>query len=73
MTVKERVLELIVARSDLTEAEIASRLFGRTGYQQRVNSACRQLIREYRVERRGSGGPGDPFRYRRKRIFRSSA
>jgi hypothetical protein len=33
------------------------------GYQQRVNSTCRHLFREGRVERHGTGGPGHPFTY----------
>lgn len=71
MTVKQRVFDLIVARPDLTEAEIAERPFGGSGYQQRVNPVCRELVRELWVERRGSGGPGDPFRYRRRRFLRA--
>jgi hypothetical protein len=38
-------------------------MFGRMGYQQRVNSTCRRLFREGRVERHGTGGPGHPFTY----------
>jgi hypothetical protein len=72
MTVKSQVFNLIVSRSGLTEAEIAERLFGNAGYQQRVNPVCRELVREYRVERLGTGGPGEPFRYRRRRIMRAS-
>jgi hypothetical protein len=33
------------------------------GYQQRINSTCRRLFRERRVERHGTGGPGHPFTY----------
>jgi hypothetical protein len=72
MTVKQSVFDLIVAKPNLTEAEIAERLFGSAGYQQRVNPICRQLVREYWVERLGTGGPGDPFRYRRRRILRAA-
>lgn len=68
MTIADDILLLVTARPGLTEAQIAGRLFGRDGYQQRVNSTCRRLVREYRIERRGNGGPGDPFTYFRKRI-----
>jgi hypothetical protein len=68
MTVADDILLLVTTRPGLTEAQIAERLFGRKGYQQRVNSTCRRLVREYRIERRGSGGPGDPFTYQRRRI-----
>jgi hypothetical protein len=47
----------------LTEMALAKSMFGRMGYQQRVNSTCRRLFREGRVERHGTGGPGHPFTY----------
>jgi hypothetical protein len=53
MTLAEDILSLVTRKPGLTEAEIAKYLFGRLGYQQRVNSTCRRLIREHRIERRG--------------------
>jgi hypothetical protein len=54
---------LVSRRPGLTELALAKSLFGRMGYQQRVNSTCRHLFREGRVERHGTGGPGHPFTY----------
>jgi hypothetical protein len=68
MTLADDVLSLVTRKPGLTEAEIAKHLFGRLGYQQRVNSTCRRLIHEYRIERRGNGGPGHPFNYHQKSI-----
>jgi hypothetical protein len=57
-------IELLVSRRpDLTELALAKFLFGRTGYQQQVNSTCRHLFREGPVERHRTGGPGHPFTY----------
>jgi len=58
MALADNILSLVITTPGLTEAEIAARLFGRKAYQQRVNSTCRRLIRESRIERRGTGGPG---------------
>jgi hypothetical protein len=55
--------QLVWSRPGLTELALAKSMFGRTGYQQRVNSTCRRPFREGRVERRGTGGPGHPFTY----------
>ena len=46
-----------------TERELAESIFGKEGYQQRVNSECNMLIIQGQVERRGKGGPSDPYRY----------
>ena len=46
-----------------TEAQLAEAIFGQEGYQQRVNGDCRLLVDRGKVERRGDGGPADPFRY----------
>jgi len=70
MTIADDILSLVTRKPGLTEAQISAHLFGQDGYQQRVNSTCRRLIQEYRIERRGNGGPGDPFTYYRKRIVR---
>ena len=57
-------IDLLVSRKPgLTELALAKSLFGHMGYQQRVNSTCRHLFREGRVERHGTGGPGHPFTY----------
>ncbi len=71
MALVDDILSLITRQPGLTEAEIAKHLFGNLGYQQRVNSTCRRLIHEDCIERRGNGGPGDPFTYHRKRIVRA--
>lgn len=63
MTVHEQIEDLVGRRPGLTEAEIASILFGADGYQQRVNSDCRWLVGQGRIRRQGDGGPADPFRY----------
>lgn len=62
-TILERIKERVVERPGLTEAELAQAIFGRDGYQQRVNSTCRRMIARGEIERRGDGGPADPFTY----------
>jgi hypothetical protein len=69
MPLAKDILLLVTREPGLTEIEIAKHLFGRLGYQQRVNSTCRRLVHEYRIERRGVGGPGHPFSYHRKTIL----
>jgi hypothetical protein len=57
-------IEQLVSRTPgLTELAVAKSIFGRMGYQQRVNSSCRHLFKEGRVERHETGGPGHPFTY----------
>lgn len=46
-----------------TEAQLAEAIFGRDGYQQRVNGDCRLLEGRKLVVRRGTGGPSDPYTY----------
>jgi len=46
-----------------TEAELSEAVFGDRAYQQRVNGDCRLLVEQGAVERRGTGGPGDPYKY----------
>jgi hypothetical protein len=55
--------QLVSRRPGLTELTLAKTMFGRMGHQQRVNSTCRHIFREGRVERHGTGGPGHPFTY----------
>ncbi len=59
MALADDTLSLVARNPGLTEVEIAKHLFGRLGYQQRVNSSCRRLIREYHIERPGNGGAQD--------------
>jgi hypothetical protein len=63
MTVADDIETLVARKHGLTEAQIAERLFGGDGYQQRVNSTCRRLIKQGRIERYGSGGPSEPYTY----------
>jgi hypothetical protein len=46
-----------------TEMELARAVHGRDGYQQQVNQDCSMLVNSGRAERRGNGGPNDPYRY----------
>jgi hypothetical protein len=63
MTVTYEVEALIARSPGLTEAEIATALFGDAGTQQRISKACASLIKSRRIERSGKGGRTDPFRY----------
>jgi hypothetical protein len=53
----------ICANPGLTATQIARVLFGADGYAEQVNHSCLGLVRVGRIERRGRGGPGDPFTY----------
>lgn len=46
-----------------TATQIAEALFGLAGYHQRVGNTLRMLCDLGNIERRGGGGPGDPFKY----------
>ena len=46
-----------------TELELARAIHGDKAYQQGVNTHCSMLVIEGKAERRGAGGPGDPYRY----------
>ena len=46
-----------------TESQLAEAIFGASAYQQRVNQDCSLLESLGHVERRGQGGPSEPFRY----------
>jgi len=59
----EDVERLIHEVPGLTATALAQRLFGHDGYHSRVSAECRALVHVRRVERRGSGGPADPFTY----------
>jgi len=59
----EDVERLIQEAPGLTATALAQRLFGYDGYHSRVSAEIRALVHVKRVERRGGGGPGDPFTY----------
>ena len=59
----DRLEKLIRDRPGLTATELARALYGDDGYHERVGGACRALVQDGKVERRGNGGPGDPFTY----------
>lgn len=67
MTIADDILALIERkqhRLHLTEEDIAEMLYGqRRAYQQRVNSACRDLVAAKKLVREGRGGPADPYWY----------
>ena len=63
MALADHIDQLVSHRPGMTELALAKSLFGRVGYQQRVNSTCRRLFREGHLERHGTGGPGHPFTY----------
>ena len=46
-----------------TATELARALYGHDGYQARVGPALRTLCYSGQIERRGEGGPADPYRY----------
>lgn len=46
-----------------TELELARAIYGEKACQQAVNTHCAMLVIEGKAERRGAGGPGDPYRY----------
>lgn len=62
-SVGNRILKLVRSRPGMTELEIARALFGPSAVQQNVNQDCRQLAELKLVERRGGGGPSDPYTY----------
>lgn len=66
MTLADNILNEVNRESGLAETEIAVRIFGRRdpNRKRRVNTACRYLVEAGRLDRRGKGGPGDPFTYR---------
>jgi hypothetical protein len=60
----QNIETVIRSNPGLTEAEIAAALFGKAGYQQKVNPICRQLVKDGRICRVGIGGARNPFTYR---------
>jgi hypothetical protein len=63
MGIADEIEALLIRNSGLTEAEIATALFGEAGYPARVARACMTLLKRRRIERSGRGGRTDPFRY----------
>ena len=59
----ETIVALIRKHPGSTATQIAEGLYGFEGYHQRVSNTLRLLCAVGRIERRGSGGPGEPFRY----------
>lgn len=58
------VLEFLISKGPgRTEIDLAEAIHGNQAYQQRVNQDCRLLVGRGKVERRGDGGPADPYRY----------
>ena len=63
-TTLAQVLTFLIEKAPgRTEAALAEAIFGDFGYQQRVNGDCRLLESRGIIERRGSGGPNDPYKY----------
>ena len=63
LTIADVLRFLIEKGPGRTEAQLAEAIFGARGYQQRVNQDCSAMDFLGTVERRGAGGPGDPYRY----------
>ena len=63
MNLAEVLIFLIEHGPGRTEAQLAEAVFGSKGYQQRVNQDCRLLVDRGEIERRGRGGPSDPYKY----------
>jgi hypothetical protein len=63
MALADDLQALITRKPGLSEADLAAELFGSDGYQQRVNSTCRRMIKQGRVRREGNGYQADPYRY----------
>lgn len=60
---RDDVERIVGERPGRTATELARVLYGVDGYQERINPVLRALIAAGCIERRGSGGPSDPFRY----------
>ena len=67
------VLEFLIKKGPgRTEIELGRAIHGNAAYQQQVNQDLRLLVVRGRVERRGDGGPIDPFRYYTMRLVSSA-
>lgn len=72
-TVAERVKRALEIQPGLTQANLATHIFGKSGYPQRVGPACRRLVANHEIEQRGSGGARDPITYFLPTVGRSSS
>lgn len=64
MLVQYDVLEYLILKGPgRTEKEPSAAIHGSTAIQQAVNQDCRRLEWAGKVERRGHGGPDNPYRY----------
>jgi hypothetical protein len=65
VTIIDALAFLIEKGPGRTEKELAEAIYasGDQAYQQHVNQDCRRLADANQVQRRGGGGPRDPFRY----------
>jgi hypothetical protein len=64
MLVQYNVLEYLIIRGPgRTERDLSKAIHGLGSPQQAVNQDCRMLVLANKVERRGQGVPGDPYRY----------
>lgn len=64
MLIQRDVIEFLIGKCHgRTEMDIAEAIFGKSAYQQSVNQDCHMLADAGIVERRGSGGQSDPFKY----------
>ncbi len=63
MTVDDRVLDAISKQPYQTELQLSQSIFGKEGYQQKVNPSCRRLLKKHLIKRIGKGGVGEPFTY----------
>ena len=71
MALVDDIINVVCKEPGLTAMEIAVNIFGRRHpYTQRVNHRCRDLVDADRLERRGKGGPRDPFTYHLSRATR---
>ncbi len=62
--IKSEVIQYLIEHGPgRMELELAKAIGGDAGVQQNVNRDCEALARMGRVERRGAGGQGEPFRY----------
>jgi transcriptional regulator with XRE-family HTH domain len=57
------IIGIVAARPGITESELAKAIKGKSGYQQQVNQDCRILVSNGLIERQGTGGKSDPYRY----------
>jgi hypothetical protein len=63
MTICDVLTFIIHSGPGRTEAQLSEAVFGKQERQQRVNLDCVLLVARGVVERKGTGGPADPFRY----------